>query len=632
MMKADTHYQRNIKALKRYFPFLYQELRKHNLPDLAFTDIRSITGHPSLEISKGDIRLVLHSRIDPVKEAERFVGARIDGREDVIVLVGFGLGYHVDEILKINRDSNIFVIEPDAGIFQKALHCRDIAHIFSSRRLFFSLTSDTAVFEVIMGSVPASKIKLIVLRPYEQLCPGEVSRIKDDYFSFINRKQINAATLKRFDRLWTKNTFKNSPYFFTLPGVGELKNMFKGEPAIVICAGPSLEDDMPALRQLSDKVFLVAVDTVLQPLLKRGIRPDVAVTVDPQYLSIFFTSEVESLIGNIDDYPLLIADPAIYPLTLRNYGGVKCICSSVFSPGRIIERYSGHKGSMAAGGSVAIAAFDVARMMGADPIIMLGLDLSYTKDKTHLSGSFYEKFILSKLNRFDTFHNYYARYIRSGRPTAVMDKTGKRVLTDGRLLLYREWFENQAPGGEKCKYNATKGGIDIPGFQNISLNEISETLFSRELDKRKIKDQIKKRLTQKTVDRNRVACFLSYLSSVRENLKDIEELCSRAKVLCERILASEEGPEIADELNKIDERFLDFKEENSLLSMVLQTSIDQVMSREEEQQGENAVLSSIELYSSIVDGAKFLRTVLQSARKKLNVFLDNDDNESEIIL
>jgi hypothetical protein len=389
---------------------------------------------------------------------------------------------------------------------------------------------------------------------------------------------------------------------------------------------------MPVLRQLSDKVFLVAVDTVLQPLLKRGIRPDVAVTVDPQYLSIFFTSEVESLIGNIDDYPLLIADPAIYPLTLRNYGGVKCICSSVFSPGRIIERYSGHKGSMAAGGSVAIAAFDVARMMGADPIIMLGLDLSYTKDKTHLSGSFYEKFILSKLNRFDTFHNYYARYIRSGRPTAVMDKTGKRVLTDGRLLLYREWFENQAPGGEKCKYNATKGGIDIPGFQNISLNEISETLFSRELDKRKIKDQIKKRLTQKTVDRNRVACFLSYLSSVRENLKDIEELCSRAKVLCERILASEEGPEIADELNKIDERFLDFKEENSLLSMVLQTSIDQVMSREEEQQGENAVLSSIELYSSIVDGAKFLRTVLQSARKKLNVFLDNDDNESEIIL
>ena len=45
---------------------------------------------------------------------------------------------------------------------------------------------------------------------------NHLKKIQQNTNSFLNKKEINIATLNRFDRLWTKNTLKNFLYFFKI--------------------------------------------------------------------------------------------------------------------------------------------------------------------------------------------------------------------------------------------------------------------------------------------------------------------------------------------------------------------------------------------------------------------------------
>ena len=101
-------------------------------------------------------------------------------------------------------------------------------------------------------------------------CPSQ-KRIERDFQSYVNGKRINIATLKRFDRLWTRNIFKNCAHFFILPGVEALRDRGRGFPAVILAAGPSQEAQLPLLQKLQDRAILIAVDTVAQPLMKRHI-------------------------------------------------------------------------------------------------------------------------------------------------------------------------------------------------------------------------------------------------------------------------------------------------------------------------------------------------------------------------
>ena len=58
--------------------------------------------------------------------------------------------------------------------------------------------------------------------------------------------------------------------------------------------------------------------------------------------------------------------------------------------------------SLSAGGSVATTAWDFARFIGCNPIIMAGLDLAFTQNKTHSLACKFEKDAMFLSNRFLT--------------------------------------------------------------------------------------------------------------------------------------------------------------------------------------------------------------------------------------
>lgn len=65
----------------------------------------------------------LHSTLDPINEAKLDVQNKIDAikKANIIIVLGLGFGYHVDEIRKANPDAIVWVIEPNINLIQEYL-------------------------------------------------------------------------------------------------------------------------------------------------------------------------------------------------------------------------------------------------------------------------------------------------------------------------------------------------------------------------------------------------------------------------------------------------------------------------------------------------------------------------------
>ena len=58
------------------------------------------------------------------------------------------------------------------------------------------------------------------------------------------------------------------------PGVSAIAGGFSGLPAIVLAAGPSLDDIAESLPALAERCVVVCVDTALRSALRYGVTPD----------------------------------------------------------------------------------------------------------------------------------------------------------------------------------------------------------------------------------------------------------------------------------------------------------------------------------------------------------------------
>lgn len=78
---------------------------------------------------------------------------------------------------------------------------------------------------------------------------------------------------------------------------GHLRGIFKGRCAIILGAGPSLDELLPWIRRHRDKAVLIAVSRIAARLIQAGLEPDIVVSIDPQLVSFSVSKEMLNL-GN----------------------------------------------------------------------------------------------------------------------------------------------------------------------------------------------------------------------------------------------------------------------------------------------------------------------------------------------
>lgn len=113
----------------------------------------------------------LHHLLDPVADAERWARATADRLEAVaatrVVIVGLGLGYHV-EALAERFAGAIVVVEPDLAVVRIALAARDLAALLARIEL---VAGDAAAAES-----PAGERTLVLAHAPALLVPGGAHR------------------------------------------------------------------------------------------------------------------------------------------------------------------------------------------------------------------------------------------------------------------------------------------------------------------------------------------------------------------------------------------------------------------------------------------------------------------------
>ena len=75
----------------------------------------------------------------------------------------------------------------------------------------------------------------------------------------------------------------------------QLRNSFKGKCAIILGAGPSLDELIPWVKRHRRKVILIAVSRISARLIQAGVEPDIVVSIDPQFVSFSVSKEMLNL-------------------------------------------------------------------------------------------------------------------------------------------------------------------------------------------------------------------------------------------------------------------------------------------------------------------------------------------------
>jgi hypothetical protein len=306
--------------------------------------------------------------------------------EDGTLFLGFGLGYHVEEIARrMEADHQIFAVEPCAGILKLAMSCRDLREIFSDDRVHLfageSLQGLHEMLEYHLMRIVAGHLNEMTLQPLRAAFP-------QIYAEAENRIQKSLLHLKLSyrhcldSRVLLKNVLNNARGFSIALDVKNLFGLMKGKPAIVVSGGPSLNRNIFLLKEAAGKACVIAVDTALQPLLAQGTKPNFVVSVDPAEQNY---RKIEQLPENID--VSLVYEPGAYFEIPKHFRGYKFVAGSLNSLSKWLLGLVGFDNSLGGATSAAHLAFFLARAMEADPIILVGLDLSFPDERHHVDGA-----------------------------------------------------------------------------------------------------------------------------------------------------------------------------------------------------------------------------------------------------
>lgn len=414
--------------------------------------------------------LYLHSAHDPAMEAAR-LAASVPPAVDTVLLLGFGLGYQAEALLARGRGIKVLVCAAEPALLVEAFLHRDLHELLSREELGFVVGvqggADAGAVVPALDAMGSALFSILANRAEEKFRPEWYTGVRAAAERYSSKETINGNTLKRFGRLWVRNLARNLGCLGRLPGVALLEGRFSGIPALVLAAGPSLDEILPRLRELRERCLLIAVDTSLRSVLRAGVEPDFLVVVDPQYWNW------RHLEGLSSPSSILVSESAAWPTVFRFSCRAAFLCSSLFPLGRAIESRTGAKGKLGAGGSVTTTAWDLGRLLGAAPLYMAGLDLGFPRGATHARASLFEQRAISGGRRLAPAETSHAAALFSGGPLWALANDGGKVRTDKRMTLYAWWFESRLCHAEAPRtMGLSAHGLAIPGMGLASLDDI----------------------------------------------------------------------------------------------------------------------------------------------------------------
>jgi len=469
-MNQDV-FARNVAALMAQCPDLTPEIIQSSLQGPCDA---SLVNHPSqfpnIRFEHNGQAVHLYEGTDPLQNIQAVVGKQLSGGPvSHILTIGFGLGLlHHELLARKSEGAKVFIVEPSLRLLLEVCKCVDIADVLHHPDVVLMVQPDATLASRKMGgliSITEGAFKgwrFVVSTPTLALYKDFAAQFVHVFGSVMTNQKMQINTLDLHGEMTLKNSLLNLKQINGNSYLSSYKDQFKGKPAILIAAGPSLKKQLPMLKQVQDQYILIAAGQTIKTLHANGIHPHFVVAADPQdALQKYFDSDQFTR-------EILLCLTVCSAEVVKRFPGHKVFFQYTPKIDQALSDTIGTMGTVHLGGSVANVSYSLARYFGIEDIALVGQDLAFTNGESHTDGYVNKKILaeddMAKNNRYRKVPGYY----------------GDEVYTNRQMDTYRNWFELVLEKDKQVKlYNCTEGGAKISGTLQIPfadfLNQQTQT-------------------------------------------------------------------------------------------------------------------------------------------------------------
>lgn len=462
------YFEQNINAVRERAPYLIAQMiefrRNYESGEAYVYWDMDLKGKEILAVQRENRLWYLNSRYDADELVQKWCDRHTRKHYFEPELI-FGMGNlaYLKELRARNPENPFFVYEPDEAIFLELMKKYDLREILTDEHTYIAVgrsgvTTIRTWMEIGIGYSNYEFIDFCALPGYACVYPYEFLLLKRSFMECIESLVLMRNTLVIQGSGLVENEFSHLKDCVRQSSVSELIQTFQKEnkkgqyTAILVSAGPSLDYNIKDLLKAKGKIFTIAVDTAIRPLLQAGIIPDMFMTVDPVKDLFLFEQ------AGVSEIPLVLSIESRKGISKIHTGRHFYILNSGDYMANIMMRYDKEIISTSSGGSVATDAFTLLRKMGFHTIILVGQDLAYPGNRSHAKAAY-----------DDTVDKSDGIYFE------VEDIHGGQVLTRIDMNHYRRWFEDRiAEDSNLHVIDATEGGALIHGSEIMTLRDAIE--------------------------------------------------------------------------------------------------------------------------------------------------------------
>lgn len=463
-MNTTPIYERNLLALSACNASLAARLKDVEPAPITWTQTPGGEEVPS--VSQQERWFPLHSLRNPVKEAERFAGSFT--KSGCLIILGLGGAYHIAPFLKSTAVSNIVIIDKDLPLIAGLLMRKNFRHLFLDSRVRFLIDPDPETLKETLFSTyyPAvsGNLQILPLRARTALDKEGFESVVSEIKSVIQLISDDYTVQSRFGKRWFSNT---------------LANLSRAEPpspalehydtALVTAAGPSLEEQIPAIKaRNNNRTLLIATDTSLPSLLEADLLPDLILSIDCQHITYNHF---------INDFPAeipLVLDLASPPFLARLSRRPVFITSGHPFSQYINRFWKPFPAVDTSGGNVSHAALSLAVKLGVRRIFLYGADFSYPEGKSYARGTYIYPYFFSRAGRTCDIESHFFRFLMRNKDITLEERKGYNLYRTRPMANYKIRLEETAGEWPVELYPVPGRGelIQIPPSPPVSRTDI----------------------------------------------------------------------------------------------------------------------------------------------------------------
>ena len=427
-----TALEKNLAVIQLKQPELAETLQ-HSQMGAAYQGITTAkTGEPIPILASGQ---ALQSLYNPAREAERIIAASAG----FMLFCGLGNGIHIKVFLDKYPQSFCAITESDYESFKQLLSLIDYTELLSDGRVFILPPCTDSAFEFALTTtyLPAvhGTFGYYVLRTWSEYYKAQITDLPEKVEHALEKIKADFSVQVHFGKIWLRNIFLNLRIASSVKPAYPHADTTR--TALILGAGPSLEEGLLLLKQHRQRYTVFCTDTAFPAVCAHGITPEFFIAIDPQHISYQHT------VGIIPKKTTGIFDLSAQTAGAHRFyengnaffftaGGHPLVqTAALFSPFPQLTTKSG---------TVAVAAYHAAQALGYRHLEYSGMDFAYTGGKAYSRGTYLSAQYSCNATRTNPQEHSFVRLMF--RTETYNERTPKDITYRTPLLdSYRAAFE-----------------------------------------------------------------------------------------------------------------------------------------------------------------------------------------------